>query len=164
MRISCHVVPRALINRSSHVTAEVLSPSKTGGMISFMQKCTFLRNNATALPVARSSGIWLSEAQKACQSETVSFGQKGRRHSESGKKGGENGRTSSLNFHLMSPPEMQTLPQPTAICRLQKRRPNPILNSSPLPAQLCQLCVLSYSQYGMITSISTGQPFWRKTE
>lgn len=164
MRISCHVVPRALINRSSCGTAEVLSPSKTGGMISFMQKCTFLRNNATALPVARSSGIWLSEAQKACQSETVSFGQKGRRHSESGKKGGENGRTSSLNFHLMSPPEMQTLPQPTSICRLQKRRPNPILNSSPLPAQLCQLCVLSYSQYGMITSISTGQPFWRKTE
>lgn len=164
MRISCHVVPRALINRSSRVTAEVLSPSKTGGMISFMQKCTFLRNNATALPVARSSGIWLSEAQKACRSETVSFGQKGRRRSESGKKGGENGRTSSLNFHLMSPPEMQTLPQPTSICRLQKRRPNPVLNSSPLPAQLCQLCVLSYSQYGMITSISTGQPFWRKTE
>ena len=134
------------------------------GMISFMLKCTFLRNNATALPVARSSGIWLSEAQKAYRNETVSFGQNGRKQSESGKKGGENGRTSSLNFHLMSPPETQTLPQPPSICRRQKRRPNPLLNSSPLPAQSCQLCVLSNSQYGMITSISTGQPFWRKTD
>ena len=134
------------------------------GMISFMLKCTFLRNNATALPVARSSGIWLSEAQKAYRSETVSFGQNGRRQSESGTKGGENGRTSSLNFHLMSPPETQTLPQPPSICRRQKRRPNPLLNSSPLPAQSCQLCVLSNSQYGMITSISTGQPSWRKTD
>lgn len=163
MRISCHVVPKALINRSSHVTAEVLFSLQDGWYDFFHAEMPFLRNNATALPVARSSGIWLSEAQKACRRWTSqALGRKGR-SAVSQEKGRGEWKDFLLNFHLMSPPEMQTLPQPTSSADF-RRRPNPVLNSSPLPAQLCQLCVLSYSQYGMITSISTGQPFWRKTE
>lgn len=90
-------------------------------MIPSMLKCTLLCNYSTALPVAKP---WSAES-------TSGWGCKlwvgrSRAHWVSTKREGRKDRTSSLNFHLMSPPETQTLLQTSSFGSLQKQRSNPL--------------------------------------